>query len=82
MGKAVKGRACPNAQCAMWGEVGKGNIRLHGFLKLKRGRRRRYWCETCDRTFVSSVGTPPRWRRATLQMPRADTTISSGHTVA
>jgi hypothetical protein len=42
MNSAVVNRPCPNAQCAMWGKVGKGNIRLHGFLKLKRGRRRRY----------------------------------------
>ena len=31
---------------------------FHGFLKLKRGRRRRYRCEACRATFVSSVGTP------------------------
>jgi transposase-like protein/IS1 family transposase len=58
MGKAVTDCACPNAQCAMFGKIGKGNIVLHGFLKLKRGRRRRYRCEACGRTFVSSVGTP------------------------
>jgi len=42
----------------MFGKLGKGNIVLHGFLKLNRGRRRRYRCEDCGRTFVSSVGTP------------------------
>ena len=42
----------------MFGKPGKGNIVLHGFLRLKRGRHRRYRCEACGGTFVSSVGTP------------------------
>jgi IS1 family transposase len=42
----------------MSGKTGRGNIVLHGFLRLKRGRRHRYRCETCGRTFVSSLGTP------------------------
>ena len=61
MGKAVKDRACSDSQCAMFGKIGKigkGNIVLHGFLKLKRGRRRRYRCKACGGSFVSSVGTP------------------------
>ena len=58
MGKAVKDRACPNPQCAMFGKIGRGNVTLHGFLRLKRGRRRRYRCKACCATFVSSVGTP------------------------
>ena len=58
MSMAVVNRSCPNAQGAMWGKVGRGNIRLHGFLKLKRGRRRRYRCESCGGTFISSLGTP------------------------
>ena len=58
MRKPVTDRACSDSQCAMFGKIGKGNIILHGFLKLKRGRRRRYRCEACDGTFVSSLGTP------------------------
>ena len=58
MGRTVTKRACPNAQCAMWDKAGKGNVVLHGFLKLRRGRRRRYRCKACGRTFVSSLGTP------------------------
>ena len=42
MSRAVVNRPCPNAQSAMWGKLGKGNIRLHDFLKLKRGPRPRY----------------------------------------
>jgi len=58
MGKAVTHRSCPNTECAMSGKVGNGNIVLHGYLKLERGRRRRYRGEACGKTFVSSVGTP------------------------
>ena len=42
----------------MFGKIDKGNVTFHGFLRLKRGRRRRYRCEACCTTFVSSVGTP------------------------
>jgi hypothetical protein len=42
----------------MWGKVGEGNIRLHGFLKLERGRLRRCRGKSCGGTFVSSFGTP------------------------
>ena len=41
MNSAVMNQPYPNAQCAMWGKAGRGNIRLHGFLKLKRGRQTR-----------------------------------------
>ena len=58
MGKAVKDRACPNAQCRMRSRAAKGNIRRYGFLRLKRGRRRRYRCKSCGGSSVSSVGTP------------------------
>ncbi len=58
MNSAVVNRPCPNAQCVISGKAGKGNSVLHGFLKLKRGRRRRYRCEVCGRTSVSSFGTP------------------------
>jgi len=49
MSRAVVNRPCPDAQCAMWGKLSKGNIRLHGFLKLKRARRRRYRCGACGK---------------------------------
>ena len=42
MGRPVTDRLCPNVECAMSGKTGKGNIVLHGLLKLKRGRHRRY----------------------------------------
>jgi len=43
MAKAVKDRACPNTECAVFGTTGRGKIVLHGILKLKRSRRRRYY---------------------------------------
>ena len=36
MGRIVADRPCPNAKCVMFGKTGKGNVVLHGFLKLKR----------------------------------------------
>ncbi|MDP6439349.1 MAG: hypothetical protein QGH74_06925 [Candidatus Brocadiia bacterium] len=42
MGRPVTDRPCPNAECGMSGKIGKGNIVLYGFFKLKRGRRHRY----------------------------------------
>ena len=50
--------ACTNQQCRLHGHPGKGNIIRHSFIRLKRGRRRRYLCKTCGRTFCSSTGTP------------------------
>ncbi len=50
-------RCCPNEECPHFGEQGKGNIVLHGFAKLKRGRRRRYRCTSCGRTFSSTMNT-------------------------
>ena len=37
MGSDVVNRACPNAQRAMFGKLGKSNVVLHGFPRLKRG---------------------------------------------
>ena len=54
----IKDRCCPDKECCLFGQPGKGNIVLHGFVKLQRGRRRRYRCTTCGRTFNSTKGTP------------------------
>ena len=43
----------------MHGQLGKGNIALHGFFKLKQGsRRRRFHCKVCGKTFSSTKDTP------------------------
>ena len=56
--KPVNHRFCPNPECSLHGQLGKGNVVRHGFIRLKRGRRRRYRCTVCGRTFCSTVGTP------------------------
>ena len=43
--------ACPNEPCELRGKLDDGNIVLHGFSKLKRGKRRRYRCTSCGNTF-------------------------------
>ena len=68
MGRKVKARAsCPNAACEDRGNADSGTIVLHGFSRVKWGKRRRYRCTACGRTFGSTTGTP--YER--LQRPRA-----------
>ena len=50
--------SCPNRECPLAGKAGFGNIINHGFYKTKWGRRRRYRCGTCGKTFCSNSGTP------------------------
>lgn len=50
--------ACPNEQCSDHGKLGAGNIVLHGFSKVKWGKRRRYRCKECGKTFGATTGTP------------------------
>jgi transposase-like protein len=50
-------RFCPNTKCHMYGQSGKGNIIRHSFFRLKRGKRRRYRCTVCGKTFCSTTGT-------------------------
>src|SRR2546421_2364455 len=42
---------CPNEACKARGQVGQGNIVVHG------RKRPRYKCKTCGRTFSARVGT-------------------------
>ena len=52
------GLRCPNVQCTGSGSNRTGNIIRHGFYKTKWGKRRRYRCQTCGKTFCSNSGTP------------------------
>jgi transposase-like protein/IS1 family transposase len=52
------GLRCPNVQCAGSGSNRTGNIIRHGLHKTKWGKRRRYRCQTCGKTFCSNSGTP------------------------
>ena len=65
--KPVKDRCCLNLDCALHGQFGKGNIIRHSFYKTSQGRRRRYLCKACKKTFGSTAGTP--YYR--LQKPRS-----------
>jgi transposase-like protein len=65
--KVKTGISCPNAACEHHGIQDRGNIALHGFSSVKWGRRRRYRCTTCGKTFGATTGTP--YRR--LQRPQA-----------
>ena len=56
--KPVNDHVCPNPECPLHGQLGKGNVVRHGFIRLKPGRRRRYRCSLCGRTFCSTTGMP------------------------
>ena len=68
--RSVDRQSCPNPQCDLHGQPGKGNIIRHSFMHLRRGRRRRYLCKICGKTFCSSTSTPYyrlQHRRSTLK---------------
>ncbi len=48
---------CPSAACRIHGKPHQGNIALHGYSKVKWGRRRRYRCTACGKTFGATTGT-------------------------
>ncbi|TAH39436.1 MAG: hypothetical protein EYC70_01230 [Planctomycetota bacterium] len=50
--------SCPNSDCGLFGRRGQRNILLHSWQPLRRGRRRRYLCTTCGKTFSRTQGTP------------------------
>ena len=65
----LKNRRCLNPACTFHGRVGSGNIVRHGFYRTRSGRRRRYRCVRCAKTFSSTKGTPYyrlQHRRATF----------------
>ena len=64
-----KNRVCPNRTCPHFRQPGQGNIIRHSFYKTRHGRRRRYRCKACGRTFSSTYGTAYyrlQWSRATF----------------
>ncbi len=52
-----KNRVCPNRTCPHFRQPRQGNIIRHSFYKTSQGRRRRYRCKACGRTFSSTYGT-------------------------
>jgi transposase-like protein len=61
--------ACPNEQCQDHGDQAQGNVFLHGYSKVKWGRRRRYRCKSCGRTFCSTIGSTIGTPYKRLQRP-------------
>ncbi len=56
--KPVKDRCCQNEKCQDYRKLVEGNIIRHSMYKTRQGRRRRYLCKTCKKTFCSTKGTP------------------------
>lgn len=56
--KTIKDRCYLNAECSHHGQFGKGNIIRHSLYRTSQGRRRRYLCKVCKKTFSSTAGTP------------------------
>ncbi len=53
----MKSLRCTNPQCPLSGKACAGNIIRHGFYKTTLGKRRRYLCRICGKTFCLNVGT-------------------------
>src|SRR5215470_11298434 len=49
---------CPNRDCRSSGKTVSGNVILFGFYQTRWGKRRRYRCQNCEKTFCSNTGTP------------------------
>lgn len=56
--KPVRDRCCQNEKCQDFRKYGEGNIIRHSKYKTRQGRRQRYLCKTCKKTFCSTKGTP------------------------
>src|SRR5215831_12828714 len=48
---------CPNRHCRPLGKSDTAAIIRHGFYKTRWGKRRRYQCQACGKTFCSTTGT-------------------------
>lgn len=50
--------ACPNSECELYGERGKGNIVSNGTIKSKQGeKRQKFLCKCCGKSFCSRTNT-------------------------
>jgi transposase-like protein len=60
---------CPNGDCQSSGKSIAGNVIRFGFYQTRWGKRYRYRCQTCQKTFCSNTATPYyrlQHRRATF----------------
>jgi transposase-like protein len=65
----MKSLNCPNRECPQSGKTIVGNIIRFGFYKTRWGKRRRFRCRACEKTFCSNTATPYyrlQHRRATF----------------
>jgi transposase-like protein/IS1 family transposase len=65
----MKSVSCPNTECPLSKEAGAGSIIRYGFYHTNSGKRRRYRCRTCRKTFCSNAARPYhrlQHRRATF----------------
>ena len=65
----MKSLSCPDRRCSRSRKSAAGSIIRHGFYKTRWGKRRRYQCRTCGKTFCSTTRTPYyrlQHRRATF----------------
>jgi transposase-like protein len=54
----LSAEACPNAQCALFGKTGAGNIVSNGTHPAKDGRRlRKFLCRSCGGSFCERTGS-------------------------
>ncbi len=58
MNISLRHRHCPNQSCRLHGKSGQGNIVRHSFYAIKNGKRRRYICNVCGKSFCSNAETP------------------------
>lgn len=56
--KSVRDRCCQNEKCQDHRKFIEGNIIRHSKYSTRQGKRRRYLCKTCKKTFCSTKGTP------------------------
>ena len=54
----MKSLSCPNRHCPPSGKGDVGAIIRHGFYMTRSGKRRRYQCRSCGKTFCSTIGKP------------------------
>ena len=54
----MKSLSCSNKHCPPSRKGAAGAIIRHGFYTTRWGKRRRYQCQMCGKTFCSTTGTP------------------------
>ena len=54
----MKSLSCPNRRCSRSRKSAARSIIRHGFYRTRWGKRRRYQCRICGKTFCSNTSTP------------------------